>query len=92
MTVAELEERMTVAEFREWQAFAAIEGPFGGERGDIQAAMMTTVLANIYRRQGTRPYTPKDFMPFAEKTSRRAQTPEEINAIFAALAAKDRHG
>lgn len=56
--------------------YEAIE-PFGDRRGDIQAGMICSVLANIHRGKDTRPFSPADFIPKFETPERRPQTPEE---------------
>lgn len=56
--------------------YEAIE-PFGDRRGDIQAGMLASVLANIHRGKDTRPFSPTDFIPKFDLPERRPQTPEE---------------
>lgn len=54
--------------------------PFGFERGDIQAARICAILAEIHRNRDMRltPYEVKDFMPDYGKASRKQQTSEEM--------------
>lgn len=56
--------------------YEAIE-PFGDRRGDIQAGIVSSVLANIHRGKDARPYNITDFLPQFETPERRQQTPEE---------------
>lgn len=53
-------------------AFYQID-PFGGVRGDVQAGMIASVLANIHRdtKKRAKPYEVTDFMPFAERKKER---------------------
>lgn len=37
--------------------------PFGEERGDIQAAIIACVIANVNRGKKTKPYKIDDFIP-----------------------------
>lgn len=68
MTVAELGERMSSRELSEWMAYYEVE-PFGDERGDLRSGVIAATIANVNRdpKQRKKPYTPLDFMPFAEK-------------------------
>jgi hypothetical protein len=54
--------------------------PFGFERGDIQAARICAILAEIHRNRDMRltPYEIKDFMPDYSKASRRQQSPGDM--------------
>jgi hypothetical protein len=70
MTVEELGERMSSKELSEWIAFNAIS-PIGDERGDLQAGIVASVMANCHRTKG-QPFKPVDFMPFVKNDS----TPE----------------
>lgn len=48
MTVAEVQARMSVAEFIEWQAFMAAE-PLGERRADIRNAMLMQQQLSIWK-------------------------------------------
>jgi hypothetical protein len=61
LTVAELEERMSLREFTDWQAFNRLE-PFLPERVDLAGALVTSMLANINRPKGRRAFSVDDFM------------------------------
>lgn len=64
MTVAELKERMSYAEFVDWQAYYLIE-PFGGVRDDLHAALVVAMLANVNRdpKKHKAAYKVSEFMP-----------------------------
>lgn len=50
----------------------------------MRAGIVASVIANQWRRKGTRPFKPKDFMPkFGEK--KRQMTAEEQMAYFMGL-------
>lgn len=79
MTVRELLARVDARELVEWQVFERIEGPLGGRRGDVHAAMGVAATVNVNRKR-KRPYPISDFMPPWGDESRREQTPEEMAA------------
>lgn len=47
-TVRELQERIDAREFMEWAAYYQTD-PWGGERGDLQAAIVASTIANVHR-------------------------------------------
>jgi hypothetical protein len=61
--VDELAERMTALEFGEWMALYAHD-PWGDARRDVADGLVAATLANIHRKEGTRPYTAIDFAPY----------------------------
>jgi hypothetical protein len=63
-TVTDLQERMPHREYVDWVALWQIE-PWGDVRGDMQAALVATLLANAHRdrKKRQKPYDPADFMP-----------------------------
>lgn len=65
-------------QWAEWQVYYGLE-PFGGERGDIQAAVVAQTMANIHRDPQRKPagFTLTDFMPFADKPQVDTQTLSE---------------
>jgi hypothetical protein len=73
---------MSSAELTEWIAFNQLS-PVGDDRGDLQAAIVSQVVANVNRAKGRKPYTSKDFMPYIieDKTER------PVSETFAAAAA-----
>lgn len=93
MTVAELGERMSSQEFRDWMVFDSIE-PFGDTRADLRQALTTSMMYNIALAQSNskKRSTYKDFMPFdrSRKASPSTQaneprSPEVLAAKFAAF-------
>lgn len=68
--------RMSSRELSEWQAFYGLE-PFGEERADLRAGIITATMANINRdpKKRRKPYSPQDFMP--EFGAKRTETPLE---------------
>lgn len=75
-------------------AYEQVE-PFGDRRGDIQAALICTVLANLWRDEKQQPYTLKNFLLEFEQV-RAEQTMEEQIAfarmLTIALGGKDLRG
>lgn len=53
MTVTEMMDRMTVREFRYWQAVEVLDGPLGGNRMDYLVAMICKTLADVMTGEGT---------------------------------------
>lgn len=84
MTVEELSERMSAAEFSWWQAFYQLE-PFGEEWRQT-----ATICARVGNSAGGKgkgvPFTIWDTMPVKEY--RPPQTGEQILSIFKSLAAR----
>jgi len=61
-TVGELLDTMDSLELSEWMAFASLE-PLDGDRGDIHAAQVCSVLANQWRSKEQKPVEVVDFIP-----------------------------
>jgi hypothetical protein len=62
-------EHISSAELTDWSAYLDIE-PAGDERGDYQAAVIASTIANVFRNEDKKndPYTMGDFMlSFAPK-------------------------
>lgn len=53
MTVAEVQARMSVAEFIEWQAYIAIE-PLGEHRADIRTALLMQQQLAIWKEKNAK--------------------------------------
>ena len=60
-TVAELNERMSSAEFTEWCAYASME-PFGPRADDWRIAALISTIMNASGRW-SRSFTPSDLLP-----------------------------
>lgn len=89
MTVAELQERMTSAEFAEWVALYSIE-PFGDDRADLRAGVVASTMANLLG-SGRQVYGPGDFLLFsgadAGEASSGPGSREETRSILQAMGA-----
>ncbi|MGE5619531.1 MAG: DUF4035 domain-containing protein [Sphingomonadaceae bacterium] len=86
MTVAELLSRISSRELTEWIEYAKLE-PFGEERADLRAAIVAATIANVYRRKGSKPFKPSDFMPAfgpeeAQSVEQQLGIVEMLNAAF----------
>jgi hypothetical protein len=68
---------LTWPQLREWMAFYELS-PWGAERGDLQAAIVASTIANVWRAKGRR-YRVADFLP---TFGARAQTQEEMAAVL----------
>ncbi|MET8824796.1 DUF4035 domain-containing protein [Streptomyces sp. NPDC004610] len=77
MTVRELLARTTSSELAEWQAYEQLSGPLGPARGDLQAALIASVVAGVNRGKGQRAPKISDFMPRWDRT-RTEKSPEEL--------------
>lgn len=66
---------MSAYDLAEWSAYFQME-PWGEERADLRAGIVSSTLANIHRGRDTPAYSPADFMPYQPK--KRATTEEEI--------------
>lgn len=71
MTVAELEDRMSLAEVSRWARFEADE-PFLSTRIDLAGGIVASVVANVNRGKGSPPYDALDFMPLLGQQRERA--------------------
>jgi len=89
MIRAEMLARMPSSEFFEWMLLERLE-PFGDRRGDVQVAMLASLIANIYRASGRSPYTMNDFLLKYETAAPKsaALTPEQLHAKFLKLTEK----
>jgi hypothetical protein len=75
-TVRELLDGMDMPEFMRWVAYHELD-PFGEERGDLRAALVASVVANVHSTGRT--FKPSDFMPrFGQRRRRRRQSPTQI--------------
>ena len=94
-TVAELLAGISSRELTDWMAFDSIS-PIGDWRGDLAAAQIAAVLAEVNRDRKARskPFTPRDFLPFAERGAEdeAAELSREVMAAFAPLLGKRKKG
>ncbi len=86
MTIGQLKRELTSLELSAWVAYDRIS-PIGPERGDINQAIGTAVLANSNRAKGSRQFKPNDFMPFIE-TGTKATTAEEMKRRLSLIATR----
>lgn len=70
---------MSSRELSEWATFFSLE-PFGDMRGDIQAAIVAATIANVNRKQGSKPLNPTVFMPKFEQ-DRGQSMAEQLAAV-----------
>lgn len=84
MSVARCQREVSSAEFAEWIAYYTVE-PFGEQRADLRSAIIATVIANVNRGKGQRPFKTDDFMPDFGKPDKRKQSDEQIAATFTAF-------
>jgi hypothetical protein len=78
-TVGELEQRLSLREYWEWQEFFRLEPPIG-ERVDLMGALVASILANIHRKQGASQIEIDDFMLVSQQMRQEyapPETPEE---------------
>lgn len=73
-TVAELQLRMSSAEFGEWKAYFSLE-PFGTRIEDIRMGTVASVVANVNRGKDTPPYKPNDFIPWVQEPQAEVSAP-----------------
>lgn len=71
---------MTDAQLTAWQAFYQIS-PFGDYRGDIQAGVIASTLANTFRGKGETPRKIEDFIPFRKNRSTVISEEEIVDKI-----------
>ena len=65
--MAELQARMSSREFTAWLAYDTLD-PIGAARGDLQAGIVASTVANAYRdpKKRPKPFAPADFMPLVD--------------------------
>jgi hypothetical protein len=89
--VAELLDSISSEELTEWAAYYQLD-PFGGVRGDMQAGVMASTMANIHAKRGHR-FTPSDFMPtFGDPEPTKSMTPIEIRDRLSLMFGRKTHG
>lgn len=79
-----LRRELTSRQIERWFAYYRFE-PWGEQSAYWRAALVASVLANIYRKSGAQPATIADFMPRMGRV--REQSPEKLMAAFSAIAA-----
>ena len=82
MTVRELLQRMDSRELSEWLAYDQIE-PIGAVRGDLNAGIISSTIANCHRGKNQKAFTPVDFMPLHKSAT--AGSNEDVAMTHSAL-------
>lgn len=82
----ELLTRVSSGELTEWLAYERVAGPVGPARGDTQAAIVASTIANVNAGKGRR-FTPKDFIPpwdaeAAQSWQDQLAIVKQLNAMF----------
>jgi hypothetical protein len=74
---------MTSRDISEAMAYERLQ-PIGEARADFRAGIIASVIANINRKQGAKPFTPSDFMPEfgAKKRKQSSVLVEKIKEVF----------
>ena len=80
----EAQARCDSREFAEWIAFWSIE-PWGEQLADLRCGIIGSLIANIHAKEGKK-FTVEDFMPVYGESKAEPQSPEQMQAIFKALA------
>jgi hypothetical protein len=83
---------LSARDVAEWLAYDSLD-PFGNQRGDLQAAGIASVIANVHRDKKAKAFTRADFIPdYAGDATRTEPTDlaAKINATLGGLAAKTR--
>lgn len=90
--------RMTSRELTEWMAFYQLE-PFGPERGDLQAGIVASTVANVNRDpKKTKAFKPEDFLPTFEGSRRDESRPtwqrllEKVKMLNAGFGGRENSG
>jgi hypothetical protein len=73
-------QRIDSKEIGEWIAFNSLE-PIA-YRGDLQAGIIASTIANAHRGRDGQPFQPIDFMPLLDKPE---QTEDEMKAILTTM-------
>lgn len=82
---------LTSREIAEWIAYSELE-PFGSRHRDEHFGIATSVLANIHRKDGTKPLKPKDFRiktRLDEEPKKQANDQAAINILLGLKGKKD---
>jgi hypothetical protein len=70
--------RLSSAQFAEWVAFLNIE-PLEDHRNDSLLGQLLAMTGNVNRAADTEPFDPRDFMPWIDRPSSKAEEPEPID-------------
>lgn len=85
MTVKQLLHNISSQELTEWMVYYELE-PFGEERADLRAGIISSTIANANRSKNSRVYKPVDFIPKFDKPKQtwqeQLQIVEMLNIAF----------
>lgn len=81
MSVKRAQAEIDSAEFTEWIAYNAVEH-FAGKT-DYLLAVICAILANTHRKEGTKAFSPEDFLP--QPGGKKRQTGQEMEITLRAL-------
>jgi hypothetical protein len=87
MSVRRAQEEIDEDEFRNWMAYNKLS-PISDERGDYQAALVSSVIVNSNRQTNSRRYNVDDFMPRWEPKAQMSE--EEICNVLKGIAKNGR--
>ena len=76
-------ERIDSATLAEYMALEFID-PHGPIRGDIQAGIVASTIANVNRGKGSKAFTVEDFLPF-NNDDNKAMTEDAMKSQMVAL-------
>ena len=88
-TVKELLQRCDSRELSEWAAYHALD-PIGGMRGDLQAGIISSTIANVNRGKSGKPFSPSDFMPVGKE--KEEQTEDDMKAAMMSMVTTQKKG
>ena len=83
MTVAEMLGRMSGQELAEWEAYETAHGPLGPVRGDWQAALIASVIANVNRGKKSRPAKVTEFLLAWKRGGTTDEETERLGKLLA---------
>jgi hypothetical protein len=82
MTVEELLLRISSRELSEWMAYYRLE-PFGQVRGDLQAGIVASVMANAWGEKRAKSLRPTDFvLQMDEESLEEVKEPVEAKTLY----------
>ena len=82
---------LSVEQFREWQAYEAVE-PFGALRDEQRWARLCATVANAAMGRGSKIWHPSDFSTYLKADVRPvtdAEVADKANTFFMVMADKD---
>jgi len=72
MTVGEMLQRMSSAEYAGWMAYCRIE-PLGEYRADLRSGVVASTVFNMNRGKNVAARSPGDFMPVQQDKQRKTE-------------------